>query len=83
MEGINLPQLDIQGELGGKLGVQQGHGILQETWGESWWEEIVCGLRQEGGAWSHHQPGIALIKNSANVMHNVRVNTKIKLLPPC
>jgi hypothetical protein len=47
-EFINLPSLDIQGELGGKLGVQQQQGILQETWGESWWEEIVHGLRQGG-----------------------------------
>jgi hypothetical protein len=47
-ELINLPQLDIQGELGGKLGMQQQHGILQETWGESRWEEIVCGPQQEG-----------------------------------
>jgi hypothetical protein len=48
-EVINLPHLDTQGELGGKLDVQQQHGILQETWGESRWEEIVCGPRQEGG----------------------------------
>jgi hypothetical protein len=27
-EVINLPHLDIQGELGGKLGVQQQHEIL-------------------------------------------------------
>ena len=32
---------------------------------------------------SHLQPGVRLIKNSANVMHNGRVNAKIKLLPPC
>ncbi len=48
-EVINLPHLDIQGGLGGELGVQQQHGILQEPWGESWWEEIVCGLRQGNG----------------------------------
>ncbi len=46
---INLPHLDMQGEFGGKLGMQQQQGILQETWGESWWEEIVCGPRQGGG----------------------------------
>jgi hypothetical protein len=35
-------------ELGGKLGMQQQQGILQETWGDSRWEEIVCGPRQGG-----------------------------------
>jgi hypothetical protein len=35
-EFINLAHLDLQGELGGKLGVQQQQGILQETWGDSW-----------------------------------------------
>jgi hypothetical protein len=35
-EGINLPDLDIQGEFGGKLGAQQLHETLQEIWGESW-----------------------------------------------
>jgi hypothetical protein len=30
-EVINLPHLDIQGEFGGKLGMQQQKGILQET----------------------------------------------------
>jgi hypothetical protein len=48
-EGINLPHLDIQGELRGELGVQQQHGILQEIWGDSQWEGIVCGPRQRGG----------------------------------
>jgi hypothetical protein len=33
-EVINLLHLDIQGEFGGKLGVQQQQEILQETWGE-------------------------------------------------
>jgi hypothetical protein len=31
---------------------------------------------------SHLQPDAGLIKNSADVMHNERVNTKIKQLPP-
>ncbi len=44
-EVINLSYLDKQGELGGKLGVQQQQGILQEKWGESQQEEIVCGPR--------------------------------------
>ncbi len=48
-EVINLLHLDIQGELGGELGMQQQQGILQKTWGESWWEEIVCGPKQGGG----------------------------------
>jgi hypothetical protein len=48
-EFINLPHVDIQGEHGGKLGVQQQQGTLQETWGESRWEEIVRGPRQGGG----------------------------------
>jgi hypothetical protein len=48
-EVINLPQLDIKGELGGKLGMQQQHGTLQETWGESRWEEIVCRPQQTRG----------------------------------
>jgi hypothetical protein len=48
-EFINLPHVDIQRELGGKLDVQQQQGILQETWGESRWKEIVRGLRQGGG----------------------------------
>ncbi len=46
---INLPHVDIQGELRGKLGVQQQQGILQQTWEESLWEKIVSGLRQGGG----------------------------------
>jgi hypothetical protein len=49
LEVINLLHLDIQGELGGKLGVQQQQGILQETWGDSWWEQIMRGPRQGGG----------------------------------
>jgi hypothetical protein len=48
-EFINPLHVDIQGELGGKLGVQQQQGFLQETWGESRWEEIVHGPRQGGG----------------------------------
>jgi hypothetical protein len=43
-----LPHMDIQGELKGKLGVKQQQGILQETWGESRWEEIVHAPRQGG-----------------------------------
>ncbi len=45
-EYINLPHVDIQGELGGDSGVQQQQGILQETWGESQWEAIVRAPRQ-------------------------------------
>jgi hypothetical protein len=48
-EFTNLLHKDIQGELWGNLGVQQQWGILQETLGESWWEEIVHVSRQEGG----------------------------------
>jgi hypothetical protein len=48
-EFINIPHLDVQGELGGELGMQQQQGILQETWGDSQWEEIVRGPRQGGG----------------------------------
>jgi hypothetical protein len=47
-EHTNLPQVDIQGELGGHSGVQQQQGILQETWGESRWEVIVHAPRQGG-----------------------------------
>ncbi len=49
LEFTNLPHVNIQVELGGKLGMQQQQGILQETWGESRWEEIVCAPRQGGG----------------------------------
>jgi hypothetical protein len=40
---INLPHVDIQGELGlgGGPGMQQQQEILQQTWGESRWEVIV------------------------------------------
>jgi hypothetical protein len=48
-EDINLPHVDIQGEPGGELGMQQQHRTLQETRGESWWEEIVRRPRQEKG----------------------------------
>jgi hypothetical protein len=48
-EVIILPHLDIQGEFGGKLGMQQQQRISQETWGDSRWEEIVRGPRQGGG----------------------------------
>jgi hypothetical protein len=48
-EFTNLPHVDIYEELGGKLGMQQQQGILQETWGESRWDEIVHALRQGGG----------------------------------
>jgi hypothetical protein len=37
----------IQGEPGGDPGVQQQQGSVQETWGESHWEEIVC-VPQQG-----------------------------------
>jgi hypothetical protein len=40
-EFTNLPHMDIQGELGSKLGVQQQQGSVQETWRESQWEDIV------------------------------------------
>ncbi len=53
-EVINFSHLDIQGELGGKFGVQQQHGILQETWGESRWEEIVWDRNRRGVTRSHH-----------------------------
>jgi hypothetical protein len=43
------PALGYTGEVGGKLGVQQQQGILQETSGELRWEKIVPGLRQGGG----------------------------------
>jgi hypothetical protein len=42
----NLTHVDIQGEPGGDPGVQQQQGSVQETWGESRWEEIVCVPRQ-------------------------------------
>jgi hypothetical protein len=35
-----------QGEPGGDPGVQQQQGSVQETLGESWWEEIVHAPRQ-------------------------------------
>jgi hypothetical protein len=38
----NLTHKDIQGEPGGDPGVQQQQGSVQEIWGESRWEEIVC-----------------------------------------
>jgi hypothetical protein len=47
-EHTNLLHVDIQGEFGGNLGVQQQQGILQETWGESRWEEIVRAPIQGG-----------------------------------
>jgi hypothetical protein len=37
----NLTHVDIQGKPGGDPGVQQQQGSVQETWGESRWEEIV------------------------------------------
>ena len=37
----NLTHMDIQREPEGDPGVQQQQGSVQETWGESWWEEIV------------------------------------------
>ncbi len=37
----NVTHVDIQGDLGGDPGVQQQQGSVQETWGESPWEEIV------------------------------------------
>jgi hypothetical protein len=48
-EFTNLLCMDIQGEPGGNLGMQQQWGILQKTWGESRWEEIVHAPRREGG----------------------------------
>ena len=33
--------MDTQGEPGGDPGMQQQQGSVQETWGESGWEEIV------------------------------------------
>ncbi len=62
-EVINLLHLDIKGEFWGEVGMQQQQGILQETWGESRWEEIVCGSRQGGGdpvtppnrRWTHQE----------------------------
>jgi hypothetical protein len=48
-EVVNLPHLDVQWELGGKLGMQQQHGTLQETWEESGWEEMVHRPWQERG----------------------------------
>jgi hypothetical protein len=47
-EYTNLPHVDIQGELGGDLGVQQQQGILQETWKEPRWEALVHAPRQGG-----------------------------------
>ncbi len=38
----NLNHEDIQGEPVGDPGVQQQQGSVQEIWGESRWEEIVC-----------------------------------------
>jgi hypothetical protein len=75
-ESTNLLHMDIQGELEGKLGMQQQQGILQETWGESWWEEIVRALRQGKVTRSHLQPNPGLAKNSTNVMHNGRLIPK-------
>jgi hypothetical protein len=37
----NLTHVDIQGEPVGDPGVKQQQGSVQETWGESRWEEIV------------------------------------------
>ncbi len=37
----NLTHVDTQGEPGGDPGMQQQQGSVQETWGESGWEEIV------------------------------------------
>jgi hypothetical protein len=45
-EHTNIPHVDIQGELGGNPGVQQQQGPVQETWGESRWEVIVCAPQQ-------------------------------------
>ncbi len=42
----NLTYVDIQGEPGGNVGVQQHQGSVQKTWGESWWEEIVHAPQQ-------------------------------------
>jgi hypothetical protein len=47
-EHTNLPLVDIQGEPGGNLGVQQQQEIIQEIWGESRWEVILRAPRQGG-----------------------------------
>jgi hypothetical protein len=76
-EFINLLHLDIQGDLGSKSGMQEQQRILQETWEDSQWEEMVRSPRQGEVTWSHLQPSAGLIKNSANMMHNRWVNIEI------
>jgi hypothetical protein len=78
----NLTHVDIQGEPGGDPGVQQQQGPVQETWGESRWEEIVHAPQQGDVDLATPSTQCWMHQDSANTMHNGRADTKIQHLPP-
>ncbi len=77
---VNLPHLDIQGGLGGTCNSNIGYNKrCGENHGR---RRYFVNQDRSVVTRSHHWPGIQLIKNSANVMHNGWIDSKINLLPP-